>query len=531
MSFMSIAQPTSQAVQNGCIAFQVSPALEPVYQEIAYLLGFPYTKNVDQAQAIIADGIDLGEIKNSERKLILACGPVTGEKAGLRVVNLHFDLGNKAAQLLMQGREYKNKDANLPTLDLMLDEIRKVLHREVKNWLELPPIPWGYSYAMTLTHDIDILSLKEMPIARTFLGYFYRSSILNWRRWREKKVTTSEFRRTLGEMLMTWGAKLGLGKDVWERALPELLELERRLKVRSSLYFMPFPRKAGILPCSKPRKNQSAPLNRASFYNVFEKKELLKRLEGEGWEVGVHGIDAWYSTADAKAELERISACTDKFDIGVRMHWLYFESPDSFQALENGGFLYDATFGYNEIPGFRAGTLQPYHPLNSQRLWELPLHIQDGALMGEEHLNLNREDAFQTAEPILGWAKRLGGTVSLLWHNQSFTAPRFWGEVYERLIQRAKKDGAWIAIPRDVLVWFTQRRKCEARLQIDGDQWGINCQGVDFGMRERGVPPLRVRLHISPERVITASVPYEEGDGYVDFPAVPLVRLTVKGAN
>lgn len=572
---------------QGRIGFFVSEELEDVYQEIAGLLGLTWYGNLKQAfnlnpesnlektaqtsdpvrlqdyDVLLVEGISLEHLLEplseplseltangpdsrgrepsaKDNPLILVCGTISGENpSGLRLKTLPFNLGREGTRLLMEGREYTEKNSGEPTLDLMLEEIRGVLRREVRNYLELPPIPWGYSYALTLTHDIDILSLKEMPIARTFLGYFYRSSLLNWKRWRAGKVKTSEFSRTLWEMVRTWAAKLGIGNDVWQRALPELLELEEKLEVRSSLYFMPFPGKAGILPAAlnglkdqQDKDQVNAPANRASFYDLTQQRDLLKTLEEGGWEAGVHGIDAWHDARSAGAEHERVSMLTGRKDLGVRMHWLYFHSPHSFKALEEGGFLYDATFGYNEIVGFRAGTLQPYQPLKSQTLWELPLHIQDGALMGEEHLDLNREEAFRQAKPILTWAKRLGGAVSLLWHNQSFTAPRFWGEVYEALIAQAKTDGAWIAVPREVLHWFDLRRKCQVKLSVVGTRWQIRCAFPDQPQTRSApspIPPLRVRLYIDPQRVRMVSVPYEVGEGYLDFPAQALVTLEVKG--
>ena len=552
---------------SGRIGYYVAEPLETVYREIAGLLGVSFGTNLRVAleaipvyDAILVDGISLsslwGIIPNfsggHKDPLILVCGPVTGENPGLRLKTFAFNLGLEATRLLMTGREYSEKDVIEPILDLRLEEIREVLRQEVRNYLELPPIPWGYSYAMTLTHDIDILSLKEMPVGRTFLGYFYRSSVLNWKRWRAGKVQTSEHFRAIWEMVRTWAAKAGLGQDVWQRALPTLLELEKRLGVRSSLYFMPFPEKPGILPeplrKDKDKDRESAPTNRASFYDVTKYRGLLNSLEESGWEVGVHGIDAWHDVQAARAEHDRVGCLAGQDEIGVRMHWLYFQSPASFKSLEEGGFQYDSTFGFNEVVGFRAGTLQPYHPLNCQTLWELPLHIQDGALMGEEHLDLNRADALRKAKPILEFAKRFGGVVSLLWHNQSFTAPRFWGEVYERLIAQGRTDGAWIAVPRDVLRWFTLRRKCEVALTIEGTHWQISCalpaqdlisldpislhQSNLSDSFVRRIPPVRIRLHLEPNRVRSSSVPYEVGKGYIDFPVqARVVTLEVEGED
>jgi len=577
------ANGTIYRSKSGQVGFYVSESLKPVYREIAGLLGISFDaifrkdfeadersgkallktevlssseRTLDDSkplnyEAILVDGISLTNLYslilkapglNQPKPLILICGPITGENHALRLKTFSFNLGQEGTRLLMEGREYTEKQVSEPTLDLMLEEIRAVLRREVRNYIELPPTPWGYSYTITLTHDIDILSLKEMPISRTFLGYCYRSSVLNWKQWRSGKVQTSEFLRSLWEIGRTWAAKVGLGQDVWKRALPALLELEKRLGVRSSLYFMPFPGKPGILPESlsldkltninsnNGKKKESAPMNRASFYDIVNSKESLNRLEEGGWEAGVHGIDAWHDDRAARAEYKRVADLTDQDEIGVRMHWLYFKSPESFESLEKGGFKYDATFGFNEVVGFRAGTLQPYHPLNCRRLWELPLHIQDGALLGEEHLDLTREEAFLTAKPILDWAKHLGGTVSLLWHNQSFTAPRFWGEVYERLIAQGREDGAWIAIPREVLRWFDLRRRCEVSLSIDGTRWQINVVNNPVPLTpSMQIPPLRIRLHLDPKRVRAASVPYEAGDGYLDFPAQALVTLDVEG--
>ncbi|KUO72796.1 MAG: hypothetical protein APF81_00825 [Desulfosporosinus sp. BRH_c37] len=594
------AQDVNQESKSGRIGFFVADPLVAIYREIAGLLGVSYravgeavlgkdalTDNLEflNYDAIIVDGISLSYLKglmlnfsrqDKDKPLILVCGPVTGDSLGFRLKTFPFQLGLEGARLLMEGREHTEVGVSEPILDLMLEEIREVLRHEVTNYLELPAAPWGYAYALTLTHDIDVLSLKEMPIARTFLGYFYRSSVLNWKRWRAEKVHSSEYFRAIWEMARTWLAKVGIGQDVWQRALPTLIALEERLEVRSSLYFMPYPENPGIFPermrknndqdnetdssnnkdknndknKDKDRKNDTvrAPANRASHYDVNTYKELLNHLEEGGWEAGVHGIDAWHDLPAARAEYDRIANLTEQKDIGVRMHWLYFKSPQSYKLLEDGGFQYDATVGFNEVVGFRAGTLQPYHPLNCQTLWELPLHIQDGALLGEEHLDLNREDAFHKAKPILDYALRFGGAVSLLWHNQSFTAPRFWGEVYERLIAQARIDSAWIAVPRDVLRWFTLRRACEVSLSIDGTQWQISCAipDQDRGSRRdaRGsnrqdqdeklrpsIPPVRVRLHLEPNRIVSASVPYEVGEGYIDFPAQALVTLDVKGED
>ncbi len=98
-----------------------------------------------------------------------------------------------------------------------------------------------------------------------------------------------------------------------------------------------------------------------------------------GCEVGLHGIDAWLDSSKGREELEEIRSLTGNSEIGVRMHWLYYDQ-QSPVALEKAGAAYDSTIGYNETVGYRAGTTQVYKPLEANRLLELPLHVMDTAL-------------------------------------------------------------------------------------------------------------------------------------------------------
>jgi hypothetical protein len=496
------------------IAYWVAEEFQAVYREIASLLGIALSQDLEMADVVLVDGIDVRRIPGNP--LLLCCGPVVGDNPALRRLSLPFDLGKEATRLLMVGADVQDAEALHPVLDEMLEQIRAALHRECSGWLELPPSPWGAPYALALTHDIDVLSLTEMPVRRTFLGYFYRSSFVNWRRWRAGKVRGREFCLAAAEMLRTGAAKLGVGRDVWHRALPLMLEIENRLGVRSALYFIPEPGQPG-LGIHTPA--ELAPANRASYYDVQRQSALLRSLEDGGWETGVHGLDAWHDKEAAVREYAHIAAARagagTAAGVGIRMHWLYFNAPESFRVLEAGGFLYDSTFGYNEIIGFRAGTLQPYQPLGGISLWELPLHIQDGALLGEEYGDLSEAAALQKGKNVLNAAVILGGVVTLLWHNQSFTAPRFWGRVYEHLIAAAQQDQAWIALPRDILAWYQQRRDCRIQVTAQEDAWLIRASGLSD--QRSGQPPLRLRLHISPERIADVSVPYETGDGYLDL--------------
>ena len=132
---------------------------------------------------------------------------------------------------------------------------------------------------------------------------------------------------------------------------------------------------------------------RAAKYDIMDIQDTVKKLVDKGFEVGVHGIDAWHDTAAACEEKTRISDISGKTDVGIRMHWLCFDK-DTFQILEEAGFYYDTTFGYNDVVGYRAGTLQVFKPIGVKNIFELPLNIQDVALFNPKHMSLTKDKAW-----------------------------------------------------------------------------------------------------------------------------------------
>jgi hypothetical protein len=141
--------------------------------------------------------------------------------------------------------------------------------------------------------------------------------------------------------------------------------------------------------------------------------------------------------------------------------------------------------GYNETVGYRAGTVQVFRPLTTTTLFELPMHIQDGALFYPRYLHLSDDEAWQACEELSANARRLGGVLTVLWHDRSHAPERFWGGFYARLVARLKSSDVWFGTGSQVVDWFEKRRavRFEAgTLQYEGDE--IH-------------PPLTVRLHRS----------------------------------
>ncbi|HLP16698.1 MAG TPA: hypothetical protein VK470_10595, partial [Bacteroidota bacterium] len=201
-------------------------------------------------------------------------------------------------------------------------------------------------YTLVLTHDIDYLSLKEIPwFCRTLWGFSYRCFLAAF----TSKLGTRSFRRrarVLWDGISMPLIKLGWRSDPWASSLEQMIEIEKHLGVRSTIYFLPFPNQPGSTPAG-----MAAPYNRTSFYDVGDHSEMLRLLESEGWEIGLHGINAYWDESSALEEKGKIEEILGHDNIGIRMHWLYYNHEQTWSLLSRVGFRYDATHGWNEKVG------------------------------------------------------------------------------------------------------------------------------------------------------------------------------------
>jgi len=190
-------------------------------------------------------------------------------------------------------------------------------------------------------------------------------------------------------------------------------------------------------------------------------------LLSQGCEAGVHGIDSWHSKGKARLERDRIAQISASGKVGIRMHWLCLND-DTFLLLDQAGYDYDSTVGFNEAVGFRAGTAQAYKPIGSEHLLELPMHIQDSALFNPGRMNMTTNDAAQLCNQILDHcAGQMGGVFTLLWHQRSIGPERLWGPFYSFLIKKLRDEGGWFATCQECVDWFRMRRS--ARFMPNGE--------------------------------------------------------------
>src|ERR1700739_2577305 len=395
----------------------------------------------------------------------------------LKVVRFGYNLFDEVQYLLTRGQPIEN--ASVPVLDLHVRMLRECVLEAGISLVEIPPVPAKHGFAICLTHDIDFIGIRRHVFDHSMWGFVYRATVGSIRRLLEKRLT-------VGQLLRNWAAVaflplvyMGLLRDFWE-SFEWYLNVEKGLP--STYFLIPIKRHPGN------RVPGSRAWRRASGYDVTDMPEAAKSLLKHSCEIGVHGIDAWNSVEKGKFEAERIAKTTGKTPEGIRMHWLLSDQ-ETTSKLEDAGFAYDSTVGYNETIGYRAGTNQVFRPIGSKRLLELPMLIQDGALFYPQRLNLTDQEASQACNRIIEHATQHGGIVTLLWHDRSHGPERFWGSFYARLIESLKKSDAWFGTCTEVSEWYRIRRgvkfesvttNCGRRVRMHSTM-GTN----DHGMRIR----------------------------------------------
>jgi hypothetical protein len=374
---------------------------------------------------------------------------VVGIKVNLKdkkMLRIGFDLFHEISFLLSSGQTVEY--SLIPTMEIHISMLREWIVNSGLPLIEVPPVPPRYNFIVCLTHDVDFVGIRNHKFDHTMFGFVYRALIGSF-------VNVIRGRNSWTNLLKNWKAVLslpfvylGIVKDFWDE-FDRYLEIENNLG--STFFIIPFKNRAGkdILGMEQRR--------RAARYDITDVKPEVKRLISYDCEIGLHGIDAWYDAQKGIEEMNRISKEIGDTNIGVRMHWLYFfeRSP---KIIEEAGFFYDSTFGYNDAVGYKCGTIQVFRPLGVKRLLELPLHIQDTALFYSSRMALSEKKAFELVNTLIKNSKEYGGVLTINWHTRSLSPERLWDGFYVNLLDELKAQNVWFGTARQVVTWFNKRR-------------------------------------------------------------------------
>jgi hypothetical protein len=395
------------------------------------------------------------------------------------IIRIGYNLFEEVAFLLSRGQPPYN--AHIPTLEIHISILRECIRNAGIPLVEILPTPYGYDFTASLTHDVDFVGIRDHKLDHTMWGFLYRASI-------GALVSLAKGRSTWSRCVENWKAvaslplvHLGLCKDFW-------IEFDRYCEIESGLnptfFFIPFRDDPGTW------NDRPAPSPRAAKYDVRQLRGPIRKLAQQGCEIGLHGLNAWRDCDSAMLESKRIGEVFEQSETGVRMHWLYM-TEQSPKVLQDAGFAYDSTYGYNEAIGFRAGSAQAFCPIGAPGLTELPLIIQDTALFYPNRMNLSEGEAMDCCIGVIQSIVRYGGALTINWHTRSLSPERLWGEFYKALLAHIRQSKVWFCTAGMNAKWFRARRA--VRFEAVSNGGGVRLT-IDDPLSD-DLPALRVRVY------------------------------------
>ena len=124
---------------------------------------------------------------------------------------------------------------------------------------------------------------------------------------------------------------------------------------------------------------------------------------------------------------------------------------------------------------------------------ELPMHVMDTALFFPPYMNLSPNKRSSAVDQLVKNSERLGGVMTVNWHDRSIAPERLWNEFYSELLADLRKRSAWFATGGQVVAWFRKRRETvfehvslkdgTARIDVPADPPGSD------------LPALTLRVH------------------------------------
>ena len=420
-------------------------------------------------------------IRTTEANDVVAVSCNTAHCQGIRI---GFNLFQEIEYLLWHGQPVQH--AQVPTLDMHISMVRNWIVEAGIPVVEVPSCPAGFDFTVCLTHDIDFLRLRDHKFDHTMFGFLYRALFRSFFSLLQGKISLVKLLKNWMAVCLLPGVYLGIVKDYFFQ-FDKYLEVEKDLV--STFFILPFKNRPGVDHTGQIHSS------RAARYDINDIESEIKKLLAAGREIALHGIDAWRDPAQGREELQRISRVTGNNTIGIRSHWLY-QCDRSPQHLEEAGFVYDSSVGYNETVGYRSGTTQVFRPPTVKKLLELPLHVMDTTLFYMGRMDLAEPQAMALVEGIIANTYRFGGVLTINWHDRSMGPERLWDTFYETMLARLQSMKVWFATAYQAVSWFSARRSVsfhEVRLCNNELKVKLSSSPSDS-------PQLRLRVHMPRER-------------------------------
>jgi len=347
-----------------------------------------------------------------------------------------------------------------PWVDLAVGALRRRLdaaaHARNARLERVPRWKNGAPFAAALSHDVDDVRLRSVRQALRLLG-----------------TARAPASYAVRGGLSALARSLPAGRDPYAQ-FERWADEESRRGFRSTFFVFARPRGA----------HENDALYTLGDRVPFEGRRpkvgtMFRTLAGAGFEVGLHGsYESWRDPEMLAAQRTALARATGQEVRSTRQHFLRFDVANTWAAQERAGFTADATLGYNEGVGFRAGIAAPFHPWDPARgapgaagsgdgmphgggreLLEVPLTLMDGALF--RAMGLGREEAMARTLSHLEAIEAAGGMAGLLWHPNAAAESLFpgWWDCFIAALDHLAARGAWVTSVGEMADWWREREK------------------------------------------------------------------------
>jgi hypothetical protein len=338
-----------------------------------------------------------------------------------------------------------------PEIDAWLAAARAAL--EPTTALE-PMWPDGHRFAVCLTHDVDLLS------AQSTVGQVVRFARAGLA---PGAVESAERLRKLARpaVRVVRSARSGIARfPSTAETIDRSVAAEAKRGVAASYLFTAPPHGRGSrYDCVY------VPRDRCTFRGArASAAQMMRDLAAEGFDVGLHGSYAGALEPGALAAERAVLQSRTGLELTTtRQHFLRWDIRTTPALQEAAGLGVDSTLGYNRNVGFRAGTSLPFHHFDVAAekrlaLLEIPLAIEDTALLSPGGLELDFPEARAVVGHLLDRVADVGGVGTLLFHPDKF-ADHEWLALYEWSLDRALDEGAWVTSLRGLADWWREREQ------------------------------------------------------------------------
>ena len=175
---------------------------------------------------------------------------------------------------------------------------------------------------------------------------------------------------------------------------------------------------------------ENHPLN-INDYKVDELKGMLLDLISAGAEIGIHpGIQTFNDEQKMASQKEALESVIGQSVKRSRQHYLKYEYPETFRKLESVGIENDSSIlvDLSSVENAQMRSTYKMFEDSNSRITQTPLVFMD-----THHMQESDEAILKKLEDSISPAKKNGGEVMILWHNNNISNNREIGLYKEAL--------------------------------------------------------------------------------------------------